>query len=182
MATVSGLLPLSHMLTSSYLYFDMPTMSLHAAPSVPLNLTFIPGGVLNDSITLTWLTPQRPNGVIRLYELQWSSSGSVFNINTTDNTNTTALSDLTPGTQYNFSVRAFTVAFGPFSAQLILHTADGENTCSTFCDTRNALLYNRELTRGQSHYCGILCPSLLIQCPQCLEMSMSAAMDLLLCL
>ena len=160
----------------------MPTMSLHAAPSVPLNLTFIPGGVLNDSITLTWLTPQHPSGVVRFYELQWSSSGSVFNINTTDNTTTIVRSDLTPGTQYNFSVRAFTVAFGPFSARLILHTADGEDTCSTICDRRDALLCNRELNRGQSHCCGILCLSLLIQCPQCLEMSMSAAMDLLLCL
>ena len=37
------------------------------------------------------------------------------------------LSDLTPGTQYNVAVRAFTVAFGPFSDQLTLHTADGED-------------------------------------------------------
>ena len=57
-----------------------------------------------------------------------SADGDVF-VNTTDNTATMAvLSDLTPGTQYNFSVRAFTVAFGPFSDQLSLHTADGEDT------------------------------------------------------
>ena len=50
-------------------------------------------------------------------------------MNNTDATTTMAvLSDLTPGTQYNFSVRAFTVAFGPFSDQLSLHTADGEDT------------------------------------------------------
>ena len=57
-------------------------------------------------------------------------------MNTTDNATTIVLSNLTPGTQYNFSVRAFTVAFGPFSAQLSIHTADGENTCSTICDRR----------------------------------------------
>ena len=48
-------------------------------------------------------------------------------MNTTDNVTTAVLSDLTPGTQYNVSVRAFTVAFGPFSDQLTLHTADGED-------------------------------------------------------
>ena len=49
-------------------------------------------------------------------------------MNITDAATTTAvLSDLTPGTQYNVSVRAFTVAFGPFGDQLTLHTADGED-------------------------------------------------------
>ena len=99
----------------------------YAAPSAPLNLTFPPGGVLNDSITLTWSTPQHPNGVIHFYQLQQlSTDGEVLVSTTTDNT-TTVLSDLTPGTQYNLSVRAFTVAFGPFSDQLTLHTADGED-------------------------------------------------------
>ena len=111
-------------------------MSLHAAPSAPLNLTFTPGGVLNDSVTLTWLSPQHPSGAVQFYELQGASSGSFVRVTTGYNTTTTVLHNLTPGTQYNFSVRAFTVAFGPFSAPLILHTADGEDTCSTICDRR----------------------------------------------
>ena len=107
------------------LYFDMSVMALHAAPSAPLNLTFPTGGALNDSIALTWLPPLHPNGVVQFYQLQVSSSdGDVF-VNTTENTATEILSDLTPGTQYNFSVRAFTVDFGPFSVQLSLYTADG---------------------------------------------------------
>ena len=115
-------------------------MSLHAAPSVPLNLTFPPGGVLNDSVTLTWLPPQHPNGVVQFYQLQQSSSGRDVFVNTTDNTTVTVLSNLTPGTPYNFSVRAFTVAFGPFSAQLSIHTADGEDTCSTIWEEGSVLL------------------------------------------
>ena len=103
-------------------------LSLHAAPSAPLNLMFPPGGVLNDSITLTWLPPQHPNGVVRLYELQVLSSDGEVLVNTTTDNTTIVLSDLTPGTQYNFSVRAFTVAFGPFSDPLITDTADGEHT------------------------------------------------------
>ena len=98
-----------------------------AAPSAPLNLTFHPVGVLNDSVTLTWLSPLHPNGVIQFYEMRWSSSGVDLFENTTDDITTAVLSDLTPGTQYTFSVRAFTVAFGPFSEQLTLHTADGED-------------------------------------------------------
>ena len=108
----------------------MPATSLHVVSSAPLNLTFSPGGVLNDSITLTWVSPQQPNGVVRLYELlQSSSTGNVF-VNTTDNTTMVVLSNLAPGTKYNFSVRAFTVAFGPFSDELSVHTADGEDACS----------------------------------------------------
>ncbi len=102
-------------------------MIFFAAPSAPLNLTFPPEGVLNDSVTLMWLSPLHPNGVIQLYELRWSSSGLNVFENTTDNITTAVLSDLTPGTQYSFSVRAFTVAFGPFSDQLTLHTADGKS-------------------------------------------------------
>ena len=110
--------------------------SLRAAPSAPLNLTFPPGGVLNDSIELTWLSPQHPSGVVQFYELQLPSSAGDVLVNTTDNTTMTVLSDLVPGTQYNFSVRAFTVAFGPFSDQLSVHTADGEDACCHICDTR----------------------------------------------
>ena len=101
--------------------------TLNAAPSAPLNLTFPPEGILNDSATLTWLAPQHPNGVVQFYQLRLSSSNGDNFENTTDNTTKTVLSDLTPGTQYTFSVRAFTVAFGEFSAQLSVRTADSEN-------------------------------------------------------
>ena len=107
--------------------FYLPCTIFLAAPSAPLNLTFPPVGVLNDSVTLTWLSPLHPNGVIQLYELRWSSSGVDVFENTTDDISTAVLSDLVPGTQYTFSVRGFTVAFGPFSDQLSLHTADGES-------------------------------------------------------
>ena len=111
----------------------MSTTSLCVAPSAPLNLTFPPGGVLNDSITLMWPSPENPNGSIQFYELQQSSSTEDVFTNTTDNTTLIVLSNLDPGIQYNFSVRAFTVAFGPFSAQLSVHTADGEGTVRVLC-------------------------------------------------
>ena len=107
------------------MYVYVSLMFLHTAPSAPLNLTFPPGGVLNDSISLTWLPPQHPNGVVQLYHLRWLSSRFGFFVDTINTT--IVLSDLIPGTQYTFVVRAFTVAFGPFSDQLTLHTADGED-------------------------------------------------------
>ena len=119
--------PFCSVLKVIHLSYVCTYVSLHAAPSAPLNLTFAPGGVLNDSVTLTWLSPEHPSGVIQFYQLQWAYSGGGVSVNTTGST-TIMLSDLVPGTQYNFSVRAFTVAFGPFSAQLSVHTADGEGT------------------------------------------------------
>ena len=78
-----------------------------------------------------WLPPQHPNGVIHFYQLQLLSSDGEVLVNTTTDNTITVLSDLTPGTQYNFSVRAFTVSFGPFSDQLSVWTADGKDTsCS----------------------------------------------------
>ena len=56
-------------------------------------------------------------------------------INTTDNATMYVALNVPPGTQFNLTVRAFTVAFGPFSNQLIINTADGEDTCSTICNT-----------------------------------------------
>ena len=50
-------------------------------------------------------------------------------INTTDNATMHVATDVPPGTQFILYVRAFTVAFGPFSDQLIIHTADGEGGC-----------------------------------------------------
>ena len=120
-----------------------------AAPTAPLNLTFPPGGVLNDSVTLTWLSPQHPSGVVRFYELQQSSSACETFVNTTDNSTTIVLSDLVPGTQYNFSVSAFTVAFGPFSDELSVHTADGEDAALPVTAGQGEYLLNRELKRSQ---------------------------------
>ena len=158
------------------LQYHLPALSLHAAPLTPLNLTFTPGGVLNDSVTLTWLPPEHPNGVVLFYQLlQSSSRGDIF-VNTTDNTTTTVLSNLTPGTQYNFSVRAFTVAFGPFSAPLILHTADGEDTCSTICDRRECPPVPWRLNRRSQCHCFAISPLSLFQCPQCHKVSVPSAM------
>ena len=144
-----------------------------------LNLTFPPGGVLNDSMTLTWLSPEHPSGVIRLYELQQSSSAVDTFVNTTDNTTTIVLSNLVPGTQYNFSVRAFTVAFGPFSDELSVLTADGEDALVAL----ESALHVRAMYKhnSKSLSCYLLIPLFLLQYPQCHKVSMPPAIVPPLC-
>ena len=115
-------------------------ISLPSAPSAPLNLTFSAGGVLNGSITLTWTPPEDPNGIVQFYQMQQSSPSGVMYMNTTDNSTTIVLSNLVPGTQYNFSVKAVTVAFGPLGDKLSVHTADGEGIGCHTCDMREYLL------------------------------------------
>ena len=160
---------------------------LPSAPSAPLNLTFPPGGVLNDSIILTWLPPQHPNGVVLLYQVQSLFVGVeepvLINtlINTTGAGTFIVLSNLTPGTQYNFSVRAFTVAFGPFSAPLILHTADGEDTCSTVCERRACPPPSQRLNGGSQPHCFSIVPFTPVQCPQCHKESVLPALVPPLC-
>ena len=120
--------PACHLFSFQYCWPPLP-----AGPTAPLNLTFPPGGILNDSITLTWLHSQHPNGVVRFYQVQslFPGAEAPVLVNTTDNTTTIVLSNLSPGAQYYFSVRAFVVFFGPFSARLSVHTADGEAMCCT---------------------------------------------------
>ena len=129
------------------MYFCHISLHIYAAPSAPLNLTFPPGGVLNDSITLTWFPPENPSGVIRFYQFKLSSSTGAIFVNTTDNTTTMVmLSDLVPATQYNISARAFTIVFGPFSDQLNLFTADGEEIDPIYvlCNCEIWMLYSEE--------------------------------------
>ena len=167
--------------TCSFILFSIVHNSIYhvlsAAPSAPLNLTFPPGGVLNDSITLTWTSPDYSNGVVHFYQLLQSSYREGVVVNATAVTTTIVLSDLTPGTQYNFSVRAFTVDFGPFSAQLSVHTADGEDTCRTIFEGES----QNEINFTCTYFRFFLLPS-LVQCPQYLKMSRPVAMGLHLCL
>ena len=150
-----------------------PPPSFPSAPSAPLNLTFPPGGVLNDSVTLIWLPPQHPNGVVRFYEVVSLIDGLGV-VTTTDNSTTTVLSNLIPGFLYVFTVRAFTVAFGTFSASLSLNTADGEDTWSTIYERRKCPPVHGEL--NQCH-CFILLSFFLLQCPLCLKVSWQSAMN-----
>ena len=61
-------------------------------------------------LTISWMPPSEPNGVITDYEVGSNSSGGFMYINTSDTQLT--LRDLPPNTVVAFSVRAYTI-IGP---------------------------------------------------------------------
>ena len=67
--------------------------------------------VTDTTVTLSWMPPDPPNGIITQYQIQYrrTSSGGSFGNNqmTTDLTYT--VTGLMTGTQYDLRVRAFTV-------------------------------------------------------------------------
>ena len=83
---------------------------MHAAPGPVSRLSTIPGV---DWLTILWIPPSKPNGVIVDYEFCSNSSSDEFfspciNISATHYT----LRDLPPNTVFAFNVRAYTI-IGP---------------------------------------------------------------------
>ena len=62
-------------------------------------------------IVITWEKPERPNGVIVAYEVsyyQTADAQHVTRMNTTDRATSLTLTNLQPGTELAFTVRAYT--------------------------------------------------------------------------
>ena len=83
-------------------------MCFLAEPTAPRSLMV--DDVANTTVTLSWMPPDPPNGIITQYQVQIrrsSSSGSYNNRVTTDLTYTVI--GLNGGIQYDFRVRASTI-------------------------------------------------------------------------
>ena len=81
----------------------------------------------STTITLLWMTPATPNGVITDYQLQCSGGGQVFNRTVMETT--TTLSGLLPYTNYSCSITAHTSAGGgPAATTSVTTLQDGEHT------------------------------------------------------
>ena len=99
-----------------FMYFE----SLHTVSSAPLNVTV--ANKNSTTLLVTWLPPTTPNGVLSIYELQYTGVSSVNPVPSsfyqTQHLNISypgisfLLSDLVPYSNYTISVRAFTSA-GP---------------------------------------------------------------------
>lgn len=72
--------------------------------SPPVNLTVEDTGP--STATLTWSPPEKPNGVIQLYEVLYENDSHWASMNTSSNRIT--LTSLRPFSYYNVSVRAYT--------------------------------------------------------------------------
>ena len=70
--------------------------------------------VTNTTVTLSWMSPDPPNGIIRSYQVQYSISDhdNYNSIDTNTNALTYTVTGLTPGTKYDFRVRGETITVG----------------------------------------------------------------------
>ena len=67
--------------------------------------------VTGTTVTLSWMSPDPPNGIIRSYRVQYkrSDSSSYTSTDTRNNNLTYTVTGLMTGTEYEFRVRADTV-------------------------------------------------------------------------
>ena len=85
-------------------------------PTAPRSLTIV--NTTDSTVTLSWMPPDPPNGIITQYELQYRRVGGSYTSLQPLNTDLTrTVTGLTSGTQYEFRVRArTTVGYGSFSS------------------------------------------------------------------
>ena len=79
-------------------------------PTTPRSLMIV--DITNATVTLSWMPPDRPNGIITQYQIQYRRSDNSTNItspNLTNNTLTYTVTGLSSNTKYVFTVRASTV-------------------------------------------------------------------------
>ena len=82
-------------------------------------------GVTDTKVTLSWTSPDPPNGIITRYRVQYRISGSSNKMiqDTTNNISKYTVTGLTSNTEYIFEVSAFTrVESGPYSDAVTVHT------------------------------------------------------------
>ena len=80
------------------------------APTAPKSLMIV--SITNTTVSLSWMPPDTPNGIITQYQLQYRRSDSSTNITSLNISNanlTYTVTGLSSNTEYLFIVRAFTV-------------------------------------------------------------------------
>ena len=83
--------------------------------------------VTDTTMSLSWIPPQMPNGIITHYQVQYrrsDSSNTFTSLSTTNAILTFTVTELTSNTEYVFRVRAFTTAgHGPPSNEVTHYTS-----------------------------------------------------------
>ena len=78
------------------------------APTPPRSLMVV--DVTDTTVTLSWMPPDPPNGIITQYQIQYrGTNSSSFSNNQVTTDLTYTVTGLTTNTEYDFRVRAFTV-------------------------------------------------------------------------
>ena len=93
-------------------------------PTAPRSLKVV--RVTHNTVTLSWMLPNMPNGIIRSYQVQYriiGSSDGFTSIDTNDATTMYTVTGLTSDTKYTFQVRASTITVGPRSSGVTQRTS-----------------------------------------------------------
>ena len=92
-------------------------------PTVPRALTVV--RVTDAMVTLSWMPPVPPNGIITQYQVEYRSNSSGFELLQPTNVNLTrTITGLSSNTQYIFRIIAFTMeGNGPASSTADAHTS-----------------------------------------------------------
>ena len=78
------------------------------APTAPRSLMIV--DVTDTTVTLSWMPPDSPNGIITQYQIQYRiTGGGSFGDNQVTIDLTFTVTGLMTDTRYNFRVRAFTI-------------------------------------------------------------------------
>ena len=95
-------------------------MHFLSVPTAPRSLNV--RETTESTVTLSWMPPNPPNGIITLYQLQYRRVGGSYTSLQLLNTDLTrTVTGLTSGTEYEFGVRArTTVGYGSFSNITVL--------------------------------------------------------------
>ena len=91
-------------------------------PTVPKALNV--ARITDDTVTLSWMPPDPPNGIITQYQVEYRSNSSGFELLQPTNVDLTrTVTGLSSNTQYVFRIIAFTVeGNGPASNTVGAHT------------------------------------------------------------
>jgi len=100
--------------------------------------------VSDTSVTISWMSPDPPNGIITRYALHYKrinvSSYRLVNPQTTELSRT--ITGLERDTEYECRVRAYTVVGnGPYTANLMFRTKKGLYICIIMNDTVITIAY-----------------------------------------
>ena len=92
-------------------------------PSAPRALTIVL--VTDTTMTLSWMSPDPPNGIITQYQVEYRSNNSGFELLLPTTVNLTrTVTGLSSNIQYLFRIIAFTVeGNGPASSTVDAHTS-----------------------------------------------------------
>ena len=82
--------------------------------------------ITDATMTLSWMPPEMPNGIITQYQMEYRSvnSSDFISLNISNSILTYTVTGLTSNTEYVFRVRAFTVVgHGPPSNEVTHYTS-----------------------------------------------------------